>query len=85
MANKMRPVNCVFDTGAGLNIIREDFLGAEWLEAIQVNNRPSLMNETNRKDSIVRTVALHVRLVDSRVRAVFGIVCNLVVLALLGK
>lgn len=34
IADKIQPVNSVFDTGAGLSIIQEDFLGAECLRAI---------------------------------------------------
>lgn len=58
MTNKKHPVNCVFGTGAGPDLIRRDVPETKWLRSTQVNNRPSLKKGTNQKVSCVGTITL---------------------------
>lgn len=83
MDNKMHPVNSTFDTAAGPKLVREGLLEAEWLKAVQANNRPPLRNVINQKISVVETIHLLVRMGDSRVRVRLGVVRNLAVPVLL--
>lgn len=62
MDKEMHAVKGGFDTGTGLSLIREYFLEAEGLKAIQSNSRPSLKNDINQKISVVRTINLYVRM-----------------------
>lgn len=52
MANNMQPFNSVFYTGAGPSFIEEKSLEAEWLRAVQLNNRSSSVNPTYQKDQL---------------------------------
>lgn len=74
----MYPVQYVYYTGAGLNLIPEDFLQTEWLDAIEAIGQPSLQSATNQKFVIVGTILLHALIRDARVRAVFEVVRNFV-------
>lgn len=84
MAIKTHPVSCVIDTGAGRNTIREDFLRAEWLKAIYVNNRPAIMKANDQKVSVVGTATPRLRTGYSGVRVVFCVVQSVAVAVLLG-
>lgn len=78
LANKIHHVNSVFDTNAGPNVIRKRrFQGRK--AKICTGEQPT------GKVSAVGTVTLHARMGVSRVRVVFGLVCNLAVSALLGN
>lgn len=83
MADKMNPINRVSHTDVGLTLSREHFLEAEWFRAIQANNRPALKFVTNQKVSVFETFKLHVKMGYFRIRAVFVVVGNLTVSALL--
>lgn len=65
MANKMPPVNSFSDTRAKQTIIREDFIEAKSLEAIQASYQLALSNASTQKVSIVETISLHVKMDDS--------------------
>lgn len=79
LRNKIYFVNCVFDTGTGLNITQEDFLWAEWFKAVQGNNGPVSMKGTSQKVTVVQTGTLQAEMRYSRVRVVFGVVRKLAV------
>lgn len=53
IANKMHLVNSILGTGAGSNVIGEDFLEAVFLKAMQASSRHFLKNATNQKVSFV--------------------------------
>lgn len=65
-ANKMYSVCCVFDTGSGPSLIREDFSAAERLTAIQESSWQALKNTMNQNVSVVGTITLHVGIFDFR-------------------
>lgn len=60
VGNQILPVNCVFNTDSGPNLVREDFRKAEWLKHIQSSSRPALKITTNQKVIMVGTATLHV-------------------------
>lgn len=84
-ANEMRTVSCVFDTGAGLNVIREDFLGKRWARSMKQNISNNLKSATNQGVRVAGTITSHVRMCDCRVCVVFGVVKSLAVPVLLGN
>lgn len=83
-SSRMRPVNCVLCTDAGLNLLREEMVKPNWVSAIYISKEPRRRSATNQKDEAVDTVMLQVRIEETHVRAVFGNIMNLTVLILLG-
>lgn len=75
--------NCVINTSAGLNLLREDIVDLDWTRAIHISERPQLQSATNQRDEAVGTVMLYIRVWEARVKVVFWIVKNLVVPVLL--
>lgn len=51
LAHKMYLLRLVFDTGAGPNLIRADFLQTEWFNDIQAIGQSSLQSETGQGSS----------------------------------
>lgn len=84
MAIKTRAVNMVFDTGSERKFIWEHFLKAELLKTIQASNRHSLKSGTNREDTCLKIIMLHVETDYLSVKVVFGNVRSLAVPVLLG-
>lgn len=81
---EMHPVNWIFDTGAGSNLIQEDFVNSELLKAIQASSRPVLEHASNEKVSVVLTTMVHVRMGYPIGREVFCFVRILALPFLLG-
>lgn len=78
------PVGCSSNTGAGVNLIGEEFLDTECLRAKQANNRLAVKHAIYKMVSVVCTIMLHGRMGESKVREVFGVVRNLRVPDFLG-
>lgn len=79
MADRLHPVDGVFDKGSRQDFIREDILVVKRLQSMQVSNRFSLRNTTSHNLSFVGTIMLHVRMDDSRVSVAFSAVHNFTV------
>lgn len=84
-ASLMRPINCFFDTGAGPNLLSEEFIRPDWLPSICSCDSIRLNSATNQKVKIVGKIVLHVRTGKSFRRVMFGIFRNLAVIVLLGS
>lgn len=82
-ASSMRPIKCVFYTGAGPSLVREDLVQPDWLPSIRLSDNPRLRSATNENVDVVGTVILHVQIGDIRVRVIFGIVRSFAAPALL--
>lgn len=81
---RMSLINCVLITGAGLNLVREDVLNIEWLEAAKSENGLQFGGQPNPTLDIAGPVTIHLRIERPQVNVVFGVVCQLAVLVLLG-
>lgn len=79
LSTEGRPVNCVSDTGAGLNLIGEEELKDDWFQAIKSAERFALQGAPNHKLTMVGTTTLRVRIGETRVRVVFRAVRQLAV------
>lgn len=75
----MPPISWNFETGAGPDFILDDFLEKEWLKDLQANSRPAFKNATNQNVTVFGTITVLVRIGDSGVRVVFGVVRELAV------
>lgn len=80
-----RPINCVFDTSAGPNLLRKKLIEPDWLLLILPCNNPRLKCATNQKVEIVEMIVLNVQIEESHVRVMFRIVKDLAVPDLLGS
>lgn len=80
----MWPVNYVLDTAVRPNLILEELFESDEITYIRACDNPRLRSVTNEKVEIVGTIVLYVRIGESLVRVMFGIVRNLAVPALLG-
>lgn len=80
----MGPITCVFHTGAGPTLLREDHVKHDWLTLIRPCDNQRLKNATNQEVKVVGTNMLHDRTEYIHVRVMFGIVRNLAIRVLLG-
>lgn len=80
----MCPVNSVFDTGAGRNLLREDMVERDWLSSIPCSEKPRLRCVKNEKMEVVGTLMTHVRMAEAHVRVMIGIFKNMAVSVLFG-
>lgn len=76
-AIEMHPVACVFDTGAGPNLIREDFLRQGWHRMIRGTHRLDSKGAASESVCVLGKITLHVRMSNCRVRVDFFIIRNL--------
>lgn len=58
-------------------MIREDFYETYWLQGIRAVTASSLRSAATQKVGIVRTLFIHVRVGDARIRVVFGVARSL--------
>jgi hypothetical protein len=81
----LSPVQAVFDTGAGPNIVRADLLPAGW-EQLLVQNQPlpRITNASGKKMPVKGVIILHVQVGDLRTRVRFYVVPGLGVPCILG-
>lgn len=80
----MHSVNCVSDARSGPSLQREEVAKSDWISSISVSENPRLRSGTNQNVDVVRTILLHVRMEETCVLVLLGIVKNLAVPALLG-
>lgn len=78
-SKNMPLVYCLFCAGAGLSLIHEDFLKLDGHEKIRTDGQPQLSNATSQKASVTETVVFYLRMGDTRVWVVFGVVRSLAV------
>lgn len=81
---RMCPVNCLFNTGTGPNLLRENMNEAYWMSTIRVSKTLRLRSATSQKVEVVDIILFHVRMGESCVRVMFGIFRNLTVSVRLG-
>lgn len=70
----MRHLQFIFKRKAGSWLIQDDFLGLDWLRAIQAVNNPSLRSPTKLHVCIVGTVLPHAIMRDGCIRVEFEVV-----------
>lgn len=79
----MRPVSCVFDTGSAPSLLRDDMVEPNSMSSISVSKKPLLRSVTNQKVEFVGKIILQVRMGETSLHVMFGIVKNLEVQVLL--
>lgn len=55
---RVRPLNCVSDTDAGPNLLREDIVEPVLVSSVLVGNKPQMRSTTNDKVEAVGTIML---------------------------
>lgn len=66
----MHPVEYIFETDAGSNLIREEISQTYCLRTMRTVNRPLVQWATNQRIRVVGTVLFRVGMVDDRIRMV---------------
>lgn len=84
VATEIHSVNCVFDTGAGPNLIWEIFLRQGWHKVIRPAHEPDVKTALSKFVPNLGTITLYVSVSDCRVCVNFGVVRNLAVSVLFG-
>lgn len=79
---RMCPVNGVFETSAGPNLLHADMVKLDWKSPIRVIDKRRLSSAINQKVEDVDTI-IHINMGEARVRVTFGIIKNLAVPVLL--
>lgn len=82
-SSRMSPIQCVFDTGTGTNLIRADVLDPIWLNSIRQRDMPDIRSASDTKFKVSGTITLLIRKGKSRTRVNFNAVNELVVPLLL--
>lgn len=68
----MHSLQCIFNTGAEPNLIREYDLEIYWLQMIQAVNMSLLRSATSHKVGIIRAVLFRRRKGDDCIQVIFG-------------
>lgn len=79
----MRPIVCIFDTGAGPNLIRADVLDTSGQGSIGQRDMLDIRNAFDTRLKVSGTITLHLGMGGSRTRVNFGFVNEQVVPVLL--
>lgn len=81
----MQPIECVFDAGAGPNLIMADVLDPSWLNSIRHGALWDIRIVSNSKLEVSGNIIIHCRMGESCTRDDFGAVNELLVAVLLKK
>lgn len=81
----MYPIKMVFGTVVRSNLLREELVGPDWLRSISRCHRTRLKSAINPNVGVAVTFILHARILENRIRVMFGIIQLQAAPILLGK
>lgn len=58
---RMRPITCVYETGAGLNLVRADILDLNWLDSVRSRDMSEIRSASSTKRTLSGSITLHPR------------------------
>lgn len=79
----MRPIICVFDTGAGPKLIRDDVVNLSRLDCVRHGDMPEIRRAWDTRLNVSGTITLYLRMGESRTLVTFDVMDRLDVPVLL--
>lgn len=73
------PINCIFDTGAGIDLLKEEIPEPNWMSSINFCGKPRLQSAMNQKFKVSGKLLLHICIEETRVRVVLLIIKSVAV------